>query len=264
MKQLRSPEPQQTPRGGVRLKIDGLDVTVDAGTSVLEAARFLGLEIPTLCHVDGLSAYGGCRLCVVEIGKGDKARLVSSCTYPAEDGLVARTNTKRVVRTRKMLIELLVSIAPSSKVIQDLAARFGVQKCRFKPKYEDCILCGLCVRMCQEQMMSGAIDFVGRGQKRRITTPFDKKSELCRTCGGCMYICPVCTLRCQGPSAPTDVCGSCVCMEPTCIEKFDDYMCYLGPTGVCGTCVSEGKKVEGSGGDKELCHTANTTQQRQP
>lgn len=225
------------------LKIDGLDVTVEPGTTVLEAARFLGLEIPTLCHMDGLTPYGACRLCVVEIGKGENTKLASSCTYPAEAGLTVRTGSKRVIQTRKMLVELLLSVCPSSKTIQDLAALMGVQKLRFKPRHEDCILCGLCVRMCKEQMMSGAIDFVNRGYKRKITTPFDKKSDVCRTCGGCMYVCPVCMLRCQGPNASTDVCGSCLTLEPTCLEHYDDFMCYLGPTGSCGTCVREGIKT---------------------
>jgi len=223
------------------LRIDGLDVTVEPGTSILEAARFLGLEIPTLCHMEGLSPYGGCRLCVVEIGKGEKARLATSCTYPAEEGLAVRTNSKRAIATRKMLVELLLSIAPSSKTIQDLAARMNVQKVRFKPRNEECILCGLCVRMCAEQMDARAIDFVNRGYQRKIATPFNKKSETCRTCGGCMYVCPVCMLRCQGPKPPTDVCGSCLNLEPTCLEQYDDYMCYLGPTGSCGTCVQEKK-----------------------
>ncbi|MBI4669022.1 MAG: (2Fe-2S)-binding protein [Elusimicrobia bacterium] len=221
------------------LKIDGLDVTVEPGTTVLEAAQFLGLEIPTLCHMDGLEPYGGCRLCLVEVGSGDKSRLVTSCTYPAEDGLTVRTNSKRVLRSRKMMVELLLSVCPSSRTIQDLASLMGVQKVRFKTRNDDCILCGRCVRMCKEQMDAGAIGFVNRGHKRKITTPFNMKSEVCRTCGGCIYVCPACNLRCQGPNAPGDVCGSCLSLQPTCTERFDDYMCYLGPTGNCGTCIKK-------------------------
>ena len=221
------------------LKIDGLDVTVEPGSTVLDAARFLGLEIPTLCFLDGLTPYGGCRLCVVEIGTGDKARLASACTFPADEGITVRTNSKRVLKTRKMLIELLLSIAPGSKAVQDLASQMGVRRLRFKARHDECILCGLCVRMCEEQMMSGAIDFADRGYKRRITTPFDEKSEKCRTCGGCMHVCPICSLRCQGAKAPTDVCGGCLSLDPTCTEVHDDLMCYLGPTGDCGTCVKK-------------------------
>jgi NADH dehydrogenase/NADH:ubiquinone oxidoreductase subunit G len=221
----------------ITLRINGLDVQVEEGTTLLEAARFLGFKIPTLCYHEGLSPYGACRLCIVEIGEGKRARLVSSCTYPAEEGLVVRTHSERVIRARKMLVELMLSIAPNSKTIQDLASELGVQQVRFEVRNEECILCGLCVRMCAEQMDARAIGFVGRGQERRITTPFDMKSEACRTCGGCIYICPVCQLRCQGPEAPSAVCGSCLQLEPTCLEAYDDLMCYMGPAGVCGTCI---------------------------
>ncbi|MFA5138024.1 MAG: 2Fe-2S iron-sulfur cluster-binding protein [Elusimicrobiota bacterium] len=220
-----------------------MDLEAERGWTILDAARFLGLEIPTLCHEDGLSPYGGCRLCLVEIGKGPRARLVTACTYPVEEGLFVRTNSQKVIRTRRMNIELLLASCPSSKTIQDLAAQFGVQKVRFKVRHDDCILCGLCVRMCEEQMMAKAIGFVNRGHKKRITTPFDAKSDVCRRCGGCMYICPVCSSRCQGPEASNTVCGSCLSMQPTCVEVYDDYQCYLGPTGSCGTCV---RKEEGT------------------
>lgn len=221
----------------VTLRINGLDVQVEEGTTLLEAAQFLGFKIPTLCYHEGLSPYGACRLCVVEIGEGKRARLVSSCTYPAEEGLVVRTHSKRVIAARKMLVELMLSVAPSSKTIQDLASELGLQEVRFPLRNEECILCGLCVRMCAEQMDARAIGFVNRGRERRITTPFDIKSETCRTCGGCLYICPVCQLRCQGPEAPSPVCGSCQQVAPTCLDSYDELMCYMGPASLCGTCV---------------------------
>ncbi len=222
--------------------IDGVEFEAEKGWTVLETAKFLGIEIPTLCQLDGLTPFGGCRLCVVETGVGKRARLVSSCTYPVEEGLQVRTNTLRVLRSRKMLLELLLSVAPSSKTIQDMAARFGVNQMRFKGRNEDCILCGLCTRMCEEQMMAKAIGFVGRGQNRRVTTPFDKTSEACRRCGGCMYVCPVCTTRCHGKSDDGAVCGNCTPLQPSCSSTFEDFMCTLGPTGNCGTCVPAKKK----------------------
>ena len=88
----------------ITLNINGLSVSVDKGETILEAARFLGFPIPTLCHMDGLSPYGACRLCVVEIGEGPKARLVTSCTYPAEEGLKVRTASERVLRARRMIL----------------------------------------------------------------------------------------------------------------------------------------------------------------
>ena len=178
-------------------------------------------------------------MCLVEIGEWPKAKLVSSCTYPAEAGLVVRTDSKRVVTARRMMIELLVSIAPYSKQIQDLASKFGVTEVRFTPRNEECILCGLCVRMCAEQMDGRAIGFQNRGHKRKISTPFDIRSEECRLCGGCMYICPACQLRCQGPQAETTLCNACLTMDPTCLEHYEDLQCWMYDAGRCGTCVRE-------------------------
>lgn len=217
----------------ITLTINGLDVKVEEGTTVLEAARFWGIEIPTLCYHEGLTPYGACRLCVVEIGRGENTKLVSSCTYPAEEGLVVRTHSKRVVNARKMLVELMLARAPGSKTIQDLASSMGVTKVRFKVRNDDCILCGLCVRMCEEQMGAKAIGFVNRGYKREVTTPFRLKSDVCRTCGACMYICPACQMRCQGPEPPTTVCGGCLNLSPPCLEIYEDKMCYLEPCVAC-------------------------------
>ena len=219
----------------ITLKINGLDVSVEEGTTLLEAATFLGFPIPTLCYMEGLSPYGACRLCVVEIGEGTNAKLVSSCTYPAEEGLKVRTASDRVVRARRMILELLLASCPQSKTIQDLASAHGIRQQRFKQEYEDCILCGLCVRMCQEQMMAKAIGFRGRGANRSIGTPFDIKSDVCRLCGGCMYVCPACQLRCTYTEQEKAICGGCANLTPPCIEKeqFQDMMCYMSPCVAC-------------------------------
>jgi bidirectional [NiFe] hydrogenase diaphorase subunit len=219
----------------ISLKMNGLDISVEKGTTLLEAAQFYGFPIPTLCYMEGLSPYGACRLCVVEIGEGPRAKLVTSCTYRAEEGLVVRTASSRVVRARKMIIELLLASCPQSKTIQDLASAYGVSRQRFRQEHEDCILCGRCVRVCKEQMMAGAIGFHGRGEKRALGTPFDKKSEVCRLCGACMYVCPACQLRCTYDEPDRAVCGGCANLEPPCLERdsFDDRMCFLDPCLAC-------------------------------
>ena len=219
----------------ITLTINGLQTSVQEGSTLLEAARFLGFPIPTLCYNEGLSPYGACRLCVVEIGEGKGARLVSSCTYPAQEGLVVRTASERVLKARRMILELLLASCPQSKVIQDLAAAHNIRQQRFKQEYEDCILCGLCVRMCEEQMMAKAIGFRGRGEHRTIGTPFDIQSEVCRLCGACMYICPACQLRCTYTQPELAICGGCANLSPPCIEKegFDDMMCYMDPCVAC-------------------------------
>ncbi len=230
----------------ITLKINGLNVTLEKGTTVLEAAQFLGFSIPTLCHMDGLSPYGACRLCVVEIGEGDKAKLVTSCSYPIEEGLAVRTASSRVLKARRMILELLLASCPQSKVIQDLASKHGIRTQRFRQEYEDCILCGLCVRMCEEQMVAKAIGFRGRGERRSIGTPFDIKSPECRLCGGCIYVCPACTLRCTYTQPEKAICGGCANLTPPCIEKeqFDDMMCYMDPCVACEI-VKDTKQVSG-------------------
>jgi len=219
----------------INLTINGLKASFEKGTTLLEASKTLGFPIPTLCHMEGLSPYGACRLCIVEIGEGDKTKLVTSCTYQVEEGLKIRTASSRVVKARKMVIELLLASCPQSKIIQDLASAHGVRQQRFKQEYESCILCGLCVRMCEEQMMAKAIGFYGRGENRGVGTPFDQKSEVCRLCGGCMYVCPTCQLRCTYNEPDKAVCGGCANISPPCVEKeqFDDMMCYMEPCVAC-------------------------------
>lgn len=219
----------------VTLEINGLQVSVEEGSTLLEAAQFLGFPIPTLCHMEGLTPYGACRLCVVEIGFGAATKLVTSCTYPVQEGLKVRTASERVMRSRRMIIELLLASSPQSKVIQDLASAHEVRQQRFRQEFEDCILCGRCVRMCEEQMVAKAIGFHGRGENRAIGTPFDIKSEQCRQCGGCIYVCPACQLRCTYTEPDKAICGGCANLAPPCIEKdkFHDMMCYMEPCVAC-------------------------------
>ncbi len=102
--------------------------------------------------MEGLSPYGACRLCVVQIGQDEQARLVSSCTSLAQPGMKVWTGSTRVLRARRMVLELLLASCPQSKTIQDLASAHNVRQQRFRQEHEDCILCGRCVRMCREQM----------------------------------------------------------------------------------------------------------------
>jgi len=219
----------------VTLEINGLEARIEKGSTLLEAAQFLGFPIPTLCHMEGLSPYGACRLCVVEIGEGPAAKLVTSCTYPVQEGLKVRTASRRVLKARRMIIELLLASCPQSKEIQDIASAHEVKQQRFRQEHEDCILCGRCVRMCEEQMMAKAIGFRGRGENRSIGTPFDIKSEVCRQCGGCIYVCPACSLRCTYTEPDKAICNGCVNLAPPCAEKerFHDMMCYMDPCVAC-------------------------------
>ncbi|HZQ68140.1 MAG TPA: 2Fe-2S iron-sulfur cluster-binding protein [Terriglobales bacterium] len=221
------------------LKINGIQVETEKGSTVLDAARFLGIPIPTLCHDDGLAPYGACRLCLVEvstgIGPNGKARktLQASCCLPAQDGMEVWTHSSRVEQARRLLLEMYVAVCPQSKRIQDMASAMGVRQCRYERKDETCIQCGLCVRMCEQQMMAGAIGFSGRGLNRSVTRPFDKTSELCRQCGACLYICPVCESRCQGPQAESTLCNGCLNISTVCFQSYDNAMCFLDPCHAC-------------------------------
>jgi bidirectional [NiFe] hydrogenase diaphorase subunit len=225
----------------ITFRMNGLEVQAEEGSTILDTATFYGLEIPTLCHNEGLTPFGGCRLCVVEIGEGLRSKLVSACTYLVEPGLVVRTDSARVWKARRMMIELMLAMAPGSKVLQDLASKFGVTQIRFTPRNTECVLCGLCTRICAEQMDAEAIGFQQRGHKRKISTPFDMRSDVCRLCGACMYICPACQLRCQGPQADTALCNGCLTMEPSCLDHYDDLQCWMYDAGRCGTCVQDKK-----------------------
>ena len=223
----------------VSLTIDGVKVQAEEGTTILEVAKFYGIDIPTLCYNDELTPYGACRLCTVEVDDGRRTRLVASCLYPVKDGIRVKTHSERVIKGRKMILELLIAKCPNSKTLQDLASQMGLEKIRFKMENEDCILCGLCVRMCAEQMGSGAIGFVGRGQKREVATPFRMVSEICRNCGACMYICPTVGVQCRGIKSPGELCNSCLIITPQCIEKYGQVMCTQDS---CGACIKKEKK----------------------
>lgn len=182
----------------MKITIDGVETEVEKDTTILQTARNLGIEIPTLCHHDAISTYGACRVCTVEIGiprkeGGIRSRMVTACNYPIrEDGLVINTTSKRVLSARKIILELLLARCPNVKRIQDLAKQCGITWSRFPTENpeEECILCGLCTRVCQEIIGKSAISLVGRGFERKVLTPFDEPSQDCIACGACAYVCP--------------------------------------------------------------------------
>lgn len=194
----------------VRFIMDGQSVEAEEGWTILDTAKFYGIDIPTLCYHEGLSAYSSCRICSVEVIRGGRSRLSASCSYPVQEGIEVRTNSERVRRARKILIELLLASCPNSRTLQCLASKYGVTRIRFRAEDRGCILCGLCVRMCQEQMQAGAIGFVYRGVGRDVAMPFHQRSDICRECGACQYICPVCELPCGGPLKPGELCNACL------------------------------------------------------
>ncbi len=175
----------------VALKIDGIATSVPDGTTILTVAKKLGIWIPTLCHHDVLTPYGGCRLCVVEVTLDGATQIVSACTYAAADGIEVQTCTERIIGIRKFIVEMLLAEAPQAEVLQDLARDLGVTPPeRFQPRNELCIACGQCIRACREIVEVSAIDFAHRGYERVAASPFFQRSEDCIACGTCVDICP--------------------------------------------------------------------------
>jgi NADH dehydrogenase/NADH:ubiquinone oxidoreductase subunit G len=174
----------------VTITLNGAEVKAQKGTPLLTIARGMNVYIPTLCHNEALIPYGVCRMCLVQIEKGGRTRVVTSCNYPAEEGLTVKTDTERVVKTRNIVMELLLARAPGNRAIVELAARLGVTGGRLTPVNDDCILCGMCVRACDEVVGVSALGFFSRGTSRMPTTPFAEASETCIGCGSCVYICP--------------------------------------------------------------------------
>jgi len=166
----------------VMFEINGKKVSAEEGTTVLEAALANGIHIPTLCFDKRLKSFGECRLCMVEVTKGNRTRLVASCVYPAADGIVVKTDTEKVRNIRKMIIELLWPSLPG------LAAEYGVEKSRFETGPTDCNLCGKCVRYCSEVKKLNAVFFKGRGIEREIALVPDLMNE-CVYCRECFDLC---------------------------------------------------------------------------
>jgi len=172
----------------VKLNIDGKEVEAEEGKTILEAARAVGINIPTLCYNEKLAPYGACRFCTVEISKNGRSKLVVSCVYQVEDELLVKTSTPKVIKTRKMLLELMLGSAPALK---ELAKEYGVEKPRFKSEVTQCILCGQCVRYCAEVKGANALTFVGRGVNRRVAFVDEVVAKgVCMDCRQCYGVCP--------------------------------------------------------------------------
>lgn len=178
----------------VNLTINNEKIKVAEGTTVLEAATQAGVHIPTLCHHPELTPYGACRLCLVEISRSGNGRssITTSCNCPVEEGMLIQTDTPTVVQTRRLMADLILSRCPEVPALQTLAASLGVTQPSFPTDHpkEDCILCGLCVRACDELAEKHILGIVGRAPDRRVTTAFDTRMAVCDECNQCIEYCP--------------------------------------------------------------------------
>lgn len=179
----------------MKIRLNGQDVEAHQGQTILQLAEEHGIKIPTLCYNSALEPYGGCRLCVVEANLGRRKKLVTSCNYEVWDGLEVETDSERVHKSRKLTVELLLSRCPEVEILQSLAREYGLEAPRFPLEKDDCILCGLCVRICRERMGVGVADFVGRGADVKVDTPYHRGSDVCISCGACEFVCPTNSIR---------------------------------------------------------------------
>jgi predicted molibdopterin-dependent oxidoreductase YjgC len=203
----------------IKAIINGREINAEPGMTILQAAKANSIHIPTLCDHPAVSPFGACRMCLVEAEKNPK--LLPACTTPITAGMVVNTNTPKVIEARKAVLELILvrhpldcfSCPSNGKCeLQDVAYELGVTGSRFADAgdtntshvYEDanpfyvrdlnkCILCGRCVRVCEEQAQYHAIDFQGRGIKTSIQPPVGSPIEEsdCVFCGQCVQVCPV-------------------------------------------------------------------------
>jgi len=177
----------------VLITIDSKQYEASPEDTVLDVCKKNNIFIPTLCDHPSIAPYSSCRLCIVEVTQKGKTTLTASCSVPVKEGMVVTTDTPRVSKGRKLLMELYLARCPTSELLKELAQKIGVQKTRFKTYSEPedkCILCGLCVRVCDEVMGVKALGFANRGAKRSVTPPFDEHSPVCVTCGACAFVCP--------------------------------------------------------------------------
>lgn len=204
----------------ITIEVNNRKVEANPGEMLLTTLRRVGIHVPTLCNIDGLFPTGACRLCVVEVE--GRPNLLPSCATPVTEGMKVLTHSPRAVRSRKTIIELLLADHPDDCLycvrngncqLQSLAEELGVRERRYAGERGEhrvdlssaslvrdpakCILCGKCVRVCEEIQGVAAIDFINRGSKSRVGTAFDQGLNVssCINCGQCVMVCPTGALR---------------------------------------------------------------------
>jgi formate dehydrogenase major subunit len=199
----------------ITLTINGPQLSGNDGDTILDICKANGIDIPTLCHFPGLSNVGACRLCVVEVEKERKP--VPACTYPARDGLVVQTRTEKLEKYRRLILELLFTernhpcaycVASGNCELQALAYKYQMDNVRYSYSYPElkvdavskylvidhnrCVLCGRCIRICDEIVGVHTLDFGNRGWKNLVCADLNKSlgESSCISCGACLQVCP--------------------------------------------------------------------------
>lgn len=178
----------------VTITVNGKLVRAEEGEYLLAVLRREGLDVPALCQHDAVEPYGACRLCMVEITKAEWngwSDMVTSCLYPVAEGLIVQTHTPTVIELRKTILDLMLARNPHTPLVQRIAADYGVLKTSYQevPEPDDCILCGICTRIC-DAMGFHAISATKRGHGKEIAPPLGQAPEACVGCLACALNCP--------------------------------------------------------------------------
>jgi len=178
----------------VSLTINGKVVCAEEGEMVLTVTRREGIDIPALCHHEAVEPFGACRLCLVEITKKEWngwTNYVTACLYPVEEGLIVQTHSSKVNELRRTILDLMLARCPNSPEVRQLAADHGVTQTAYEemPDADNCILCGLCTRVC-ERLGFNAISTVGRGHHKVVAAPLKEAPPDCVGCLSCAQVCP--------------------------------------------------------------------------
>jgi heterodisulfide reductase subunit A len=245
----------------VTITIDDRPLEVADGISILHAAEQAGIWIPTLCHSTYVEPYGVCRLCSVELVRGERSRIVTACNFPIRAGMTVRTQSAKVQWIRKVLMELMLSRWPNVEVVRSLAERVGVGTPRFTSLERDeaadaCILCGMCVNMCNDVVHAGVLGFAHTGIKRTVVLPYDESTDRCIVCGACARVCPTGHVRMileehKGKLPEFTLGPKTAISVPTLqavprVPVIDPGSCIHFATGGCSTCakVCEPKAID--------------------
>ncbi|MCP4603419.1 MAG: 4Fe-4S dicluster domain-containing protein [Proteobacteria bacterium] len=212
----------------ISILINGRNTEASLHEPLLQVAKRIGIDIPTLCHHDDLEPVGACRLCLVEVRKNRRQEIVTACNYPSEDGIEVFTHSDRVVSLRRAVLNLLAARCPDSDVIRAMAEKHG-RTIKYKPLTDEskCIVCYLCTRVCNTYATS-AIDMMNRGYKKSVGTPAGEPPLDCVGCGACAAICPTGHIECKQNSGKLTVWDS----------EFSLAVCGVDETRCqgCGAC----------------------------